>query len=304
MGERHADGVARGRVPAGLDHRSEAADPAVSGGATHQELAAPDGAVVAQTEAVEREPEHLAAQPVLGHRRGDVRVVMLHGDGRHAERGREPRRHEVRVPVVRHDLGLDPEDQPESVERLAVGAHRLLGVEVPDVLGEERLATVRETEGAVEEGAGSERRRGVDREVDRTGSRRPCAPQDARRHVTRPHPHDAVVVPRHDLPVVDEHRVGDRGETLGGVLVRDADRLIAGVPAGHHERTIHRPQQQMVERRGGQHHPVPDESGRHRRRQRARPRSSALSAPARTRARRARAGSGRTTGGPRRHRAP
>ena len=240
MGERHADGVARGRVPAGLDHLSEAADPAVSGGAAHQQLAAPDRAVVAETEAVEREPEHLAA-PARARPSSRRRA---RGD---AARRRSAAPSEAANRVVMKSgcrscatiSGSIRKTIAEPVERLAVGAHRLLGVEVADVLGEERLAAVRETEGAVEERAGPERRR---RRRSRGRSdwerERPCAPQDARRHVTRPHPHDAVVVARHDLPVVDEHRVGDRGETLGGVLVRDADRLVAGVPAGHHERTI------------------------------------------------------------------
>ena len=69
-----------------------------------QELAAPEGAVDAVAEPVEREPEHRFRATVLHHARGDVRVVVLHGRRRQVEVERELGRQVLRVEVVRDHL--------------------------------------------------------------------------------------------------------------------------------------------------------------------------------------------------------
>ena len=79
VGERHPVGVAHAGVAArkvdvrkmgGPDERAVVGD---------QELSAPDGAVLAVPRAVEGDAEHLDAigDPVVGHRGGDVGVVVL-----------------------------------------------------------------------------------------------------------------------------------------------------------------------------------------------------------------------------------
>ncbi len=68
------------------------------------------------------------------------------------------------------------------------------------------------------------------------------------------HAHDRVVGPRLDRAVVQEEEVGDGGEPVARVLVAVGDRLVGGVAARHHERLPHAREQEVVERRVGEHH--------------------------------------------------
>jgi hypothetical protein len=79
------------------------------GSIADEELSAPRRPVRSQTEAVERDADHSALQSVFGHHRGDVGMVVLNREGRHRELLGEARREEVGMQVVRHELGLEPE---------------------------------------------------------------------------------------------------------------------------------------------------------------------------------------------------
>ena len=98
-------------------------------------------------------PSTSPVEAVLGHRGGDVRVVVLHGHGRQAGVVREPRREQVRVQVVRDELGAQAEERAGSLERGRVGAHRLGGLQVAHVLRQERPPPRRHAERAVQLGA-------------------------------------------------------------------------------------------------------------------------------------------------------
>ena len=94
-----------------------------------QQLAAPGRPVRAQPDAVQRQPEQRSVQPALGLHHREVRVVVLHADGRHAEPigpvQRQPRAVEIRVQVVR-----DGVDRPARVphQRLDRRLQRRAGV--------------------------------------------------------------------------------------------------------------------------------------------------------------------------------
>ena len=135
--------MSRRGVAARLAHRPEPADALRARRRAAQQLTAPDRAVLAQAEAVHRDAEHLALEPVLGHRRGDVGMVVLHRDPREPERLGEPRRHQVRVQVVRDELRLGLEDPAIAVVGVPIRIHRRLGVQVPDVLGQVRAVSGR-----------------------------------------------------------------------------------------------------------------------------------------------------------------
>ena len=187
LGERHRHPprMARRAVAAGLAHGPQPADARRAPRRAPQELAAPDRSVVPESQSVERDPQHLALQPALGHRRGDVRVMVLHGHPRDPELLGEPRAREVRVQVVRDELRLHSEDLAVRVERAPVGGHRLLRVQVADVLREERASAGRQAERAVQLGPHAERRhpasgmRGRSTTARRTG--RVAPPTAARR---------------------------------------------------------------------------------------------------------------------------
>ena len=61
---------------------------------------------------------------------------------------------------------------------------------------------------------------------------------------------------------MDEEAVGDRGEPLGRVVVPICDRLVAGVAARQHQRAAGIGQQQVVQRRVGEHHAELGDPGR------------------------------------------
>ena len=110
----------------------------------HQELAAPERAVGAVAEPVEREPEHRFGAAVLHHARGDVRVVVLHRDRREVEVEGELRRQVLRMEIVRDDLGPHAVQRGEMVDRLH---ERLVGrevLEVADVMAGDDVVAARD----------------------------------------------------------------------------------------------------------------------------------------------------------------
>ena len=80
-----APGFPRGLVAAGQGQRGEVTQAREVGAVHPQQLAPPGQAVAAQAATVGGEAQHRTVDAVLGTHRGDVGVVVLHGDGRHAE---------------------------------------------------------------------------------------------------------------------------------------------------------------------------------------------------------------------------
>ncbi len=104
--------------------------------------------------------------------------------------------------------------------------------------------------------------------------RRPAGRRDRAQH--------GVVGARLDRPVVEQEQVGDRAQSLERVLVGERDRIVGDVPARHHQRVdavAGEPrqivEQQVVQRRRGEHHAELGQAGGDRRtRRRSRPRRS------------------------------
>ena len=79
--------------------------------------------------------------------------------------------------------------------------------------------------------------------------------------------HDRVVERSRDAPVVIQEQVGDGAEPLPRGLGPGAQRLVAEVAAGGDQRPPDREQEQVVQRRVGQHHAEARERRRHARRE-------------------------------------
>ena len=96
------------------------------------------------------------------------------------------------------------------------------------------------------------------------------APQEQRARLRRrDHPHDRVVGPGLDRPVVEQQEVGDPAQPRHRVVVGERDRLVGRVAAGHHQRPHSRVgDQQVVKRRVGEHQSQLGCAGRDRRRHR------------------------------------
>ena len=76
-------------------------------------------------------------------------------------------------------------------------------------------------------------------------------------------PHDRVVAADVDRPVVGEQPVDHAAQPAGRVLVVVRDRLVAQVPAGHHQRPADVGQQEVVERAVRQQQAEVRQAGRH-----------------------------------------
>ena len=180
-------------------------------------------------------------------------MVVLHGHELHALAvERVGRREVVGVQVVRDDLRDDVEEPLEVRDALAEGGQRLGVAQVADVVPDPGARALGQAEGALElRAAGQDRRAAGDRE----GLGRRDEPARAAQQGRSP-PHDArdgVVGARVDRAVVQQHGVGQRPQPAQGVVVAERDRLVADVAAGQHERGAGVGQQQVVQRRVGEH---------------------------------------------------
>ena len=149
--------------------------------------------------------------------------------------------------VVRDQFGLHREQPLEVRDAVGEGAQGLVVAQVADVVRDPRAAVAGERERVLELGADREQRRRR-RDRERRGDEPARAPHDP------PAAHDGVVDPRVDRPVVQEEQVRDPAQPLQRVVVRERDRLVGHVAARHHQRHADVGQQQVVQRRVGEHH--------------------------------------------------
>jgi len=156
----HAPGFARRLVAAGQRQRTQVAKAGEAFVVHLQQFAAPAALVGAHADAVEGEAEQRPRGAMLRRHRGDVGVVVLHGDGFQAaaarEVGGEACAVEIRVQVVGDQLRLDFQQLHHALRGLLQRAAGRRVVEVADVLGEEGLVAAREADRILEEAAGGE----------------------------------------------------------------------------------------------------------------------------------------------------
>ena len=99
----------------------------------------------------------------------------------------------------------------------------------------------------------------------RTGVLETCGQSDRRRGITagaadearlaKHNPHHEIVQPVHDVAIMEEPIIGNRGQTAPCILIVRALRLLREIAAGHDKRPVDVPQQQMVQGRIGKHEP-------------------------------------------------
>ena len=129
------------RVPLRVTlQRGQTADALTAGAVDHEELAAPGAAVRAQPDPVEGETEDGARQAVLGHHRGDVRMMMLDRLRRNPELRGEPngaaRAVEIGMQVVHEQLGRDLQYREEMIDGPVQRPAGRRVVEIAHMLGE------------------------------------------------------------------------------------------------------------------------------------------------------------------------
>lgn len=212
-GQRQTARVGHPRDPTGQWGGGQVGEAPVARVVGEQDLTAPDGAVVAVARAVEGDADHGCGpvEAVLGRRRGDVRVVMLHEHGfAQRQSGGPPRGVVPRVPVRGDEFGADAGQTPH--QRLRPPG-RLQGGQVAhaaDVRSEPRLVVLTGTQRVLQVAAHRERGPHRRRQAQRTGYV-PPGPAQHLLGAVGAHPQQGVVAGRGDGPVVGEPGVGQPG---------------------------------------------------------------------------------------------
>ena len=137
---------------------------------------------------------------------------------------------------------------------VAERAQRLVVLQVAHVMPDPGAAALGERERVLELGAAREQAAARSRPAAGSSRARNRASAAAPAGGPRPTRDDGVVGARLDRPVVEQEQVRDVRQPLAGVLVAVRDRLVGDVAAGQHERRAGVGQQQVMERRVGQHH--------------------------------------------------
>ena len=131
----HAPGLFYSRCPARHRDRDEVAGSLVVLEVSDQDLASPEGAIVAVAEAVKGNADDRAGLAVVGQAGDDVGVVVLYSDQVHSLTlegvlGREV----LGVEIVGHSLGVDIEQPAEVLDAVTEGPQRLVVLEVADMV--------------------------------------------------------------------------------------------------------------------------------------------------------------------------
>jgi hypothetical protein len=227
--------------------------PLKSGEVSQQELATPQGAVTAETRPVEGHSQHWTSRTVVGQAGGDVRVMVLDSHEFHVSEidgvfGRQV----FRVQVVRHNLGRHVEKAPEVRYTVGERPQCLVVLQVADVVGQERVASTGQAEGALEFSAAAQDREGHRlREGQRLG--RVAAGSAHRQFGATEHPHYRVIGAHVDRAVVRQIRIRDSRQPPPRVLILVGNRLIGDVSAGEHDGLGGIAEQQVMQRGIGQH---------------------------------------------------
>ena len=223
-----------------------------------QKFAAPDLAIGAISGAIERYADHLVREMVLRHATGDVRMVMLHADlVLHLEASAN---RVLMYPGCRSCATARGVTRKSCLIWSSVSSKnsmRLVVFQIADVLAENGIVALREAERALQ--LATERqissnsipRSMVLRRISARAAQHALAAFERADH--------GIVHTRLDVTVVDQKPVGDAAKSAHASSFAIDDWLLAEVAAGHHQRVNSEAcrriaEQQVVQRRVGQHH--------------------------------------------------
>ena len=149
---RHAQGILHTGSAPRHGNIGEVREPLIGLRVCKQHFPAPDRAVRAEPRSVEGDSAHRARKAVLAYDRSDVRMVMLHLNQWDIELSRLftcPFRSEVlRVRIAGKARRAQLEELLEAAFRVEPGVERLGVFQIAHMLGDERLRTADESEGA------------------------------------------------------------------------------------------------------------------------------------------------------------
>ena len=223
-----------------------------AGGTRAKELAAPDGAVVAETAVVPRHAKIWRRHTVLGRAAGNVRVVMLDRNQPEAGRLRPLPGRVAAIAIGDHEVGLEGVGAEEVVNRRLEPASRRRRIEIAEMLTDHGLPAHTDRHGAPPMAADGQRPWQVVRHVDRQRRIASCAPED--RRAVRADADNRIVAGTRNGAVVRHDDVRDRAEPPPCLDVIRGDRLAGDASAGGNKRRSVAAHHEVMERRVRQQH--------------------------------------------------
>ena len=211
-------------------------------GIDEQSLAAPQGAVLAQARAIQRQPQGRLGELMLGQDGQDVGHVMLQAQHRPAGllQGK-PGAQVVGVEIGHAGHRRNLQDPDQMFEDLLVKPEGFEIFQIADVLAGKGQGALGQAQRRLEMGPQAHHRRARAGQRHRQWhiapgaaqhhDRRPVGPGRSRLRVQRPH--HRIVGADEDVPVVEQKQLGDAGKTAQGLAVAEANGFTAGIARGH-----------------------------------------------------------------------
>ena len=253
VGQSGAPGLAHGRIAAGQPDVPQVRAPFKAAVASHQKLAAPNGAVGAVSRAVEGHPDGIASQAVFGHAGSDVGVMVLHADHGQALQPQRVFGAEIaRVQVVRDGSRRHAKQLFQIGQRLFEEPQGFVILQVANVLAQDGVASLGEAEGVFQLAAAGQQ---LGRGAAQVESLRSITARPAQHALAAFESADHRIVGAHvDAAIMREEPVGHVADSFLRLAVVHYDGLFADIAAGHHQRIESRAvEEQVVQQRIRQH---------------------------------------------------
>src|SRR5215510_6725542 len=164
--------------------------------------------------------------------------------------------------VMSDDASRDREEPLEMIDGVRPGSVGAFIAEIAKMLAEEDVPTTDKRKYALElTAAGQDRLDRLVGEGDRQGHVAPRTAQEKGDSVDAPR--YRVVAADLDRAIVSQKEIRNAAQPVHGVAIFEGDRLVAPIPTRHDQREVDSSEEQMLERRVGQHHAEMTQSRSH-----------------------------------------
>src|ERR1700678_1781730 len=226
---------------------------------SHKELTAPNLPISPKPRPIECHADYLVAQVVLRHATANVRMMMLHANlPLNIRSKRHLGTHIAWMQIIRSHARFYAKHVLHVFECLFKKAHRLVVLQVANMLAENRIPILRQAESVLQLTAERENLFHRYLQIDRLWHKPARAPENPL--PTLKSANDRIINSRRNVPVMQQKPICNTIEPRQRLRIRNHDRLLAKIAARHHQGsepalTLRRiTKEEIVQRRIRQHH--------------------------------------------------